>query len=78
MPLESLSDSAELLDEFEKVDEPFRLGPRELYVYISAYAIARAQSINSYVWANVMHRLAAWQGDWEDRGGQGVNNIFAD
>ena len=29
-------------------------------------------------WADLMHRLAAWQGDWEDRGGQGVNNIFAD
>ena len=56
MPLESLSNSAELLDEFEKVDEPFRLGPRELYAYISAYAVARAQSINSYIWANVMHR----------------------
>ena len=56
MPLESLSNSAEILDEFEKVDEPFRLGPRELYVYISAYAVARAQSINSYVWSNIMHR----------------------
>ena len=56
MPLETLSNSAALLDEFEKVEEPFRLGPRELYVYISAYAVARAQSINSYVWSNVMHR----------------------
>ena len=56
MPLESLLNSAETLDEFEKVDEPFRLGPRELYVYISAYAVARAQSINNYIWSNVMHR----------------------
>ena len=29
-------------------------------------------------WADVMHRLAAWQGDWEDRGGKGVYTIFAD